>query len=384
MKGWYAKHEGKWKKIIAIKDSGKPVHEGGGNMYELEGTGKVHQDSIEDIAPPEDVQKNDMVEGGLADDAKPEDFDKDQLSMGIAVEMEHTDDPKLAREIAMDHLKEDPKYYTKLKEVEKYDRVEVSPDGKRELDYGVEPLDKDPKSRWQKIKKALDASSFLSINDELDSEEEGEEQDVQDQGNQETEVIQDQQPQDQQEEVQDSSEEPAGDESAVTDDQSESMPDADQSKSQEESSPEEALAALEDHLREQGYSDEEIAYIIHDHAPHQPGVDEVKSDKESAMAQLDLDHAQRMKDLEHSQAQFDMETNGLDREHKKKMLDIEYDKARRLAELELEYKRKEMEQKLQQQAEKHKTSLSSRDAKPQVSQRMDAAQVSKKEAKGDE
>jgi hypothetical protein len=43
-----------------------------------------------------------------------------------------------------------------------------------------------------------------------------------------------------------------------------------------------------------------------------------------------------------------------------------------------------MEQKLQQQAEKHKTSLSSRDAKPQVSQRMDAAQVSKKEAKGDE
>jgi hypothetical protein len=28
--------------------------------------------------------------------------------------MEHTDDEEIAREIAMDHLTEDPKYYTKL------------------------------------------------------------------------------------------------------------------------------------------------------------------------------------------------------------------------------------------------------------------------------
>ena len=372
MKGWYAQHKGEWKKILDIKDTGKPVHEGGGNMYELEGVGEVHQDNIDDMAPQEDINKNDMVEGGLADGAKLEDFDKDQLSMGVAVEMEHTNDPKLAREIAMDHLKEDPQYYTKLKEVEKYDRVEISPDGKRELDYGVEPLDKDPKSRWQKIKKALDASSFMSIDDELSPQEE-EEQDGQEQ-----------EPQAQQEEVQSDSEEPVDDESADSDAESEPVQDDDQSEAQEESSPQEALEALENHLREHGYSDHEIAYIIHDHAPHQPGVDEIKGDKESAMAQLDLDHAQRMKDLEHNQTQFDMETNGLDREHKKKMLDVEYDKTRRLAELELEYKRKEMEQKLQQQAEKHKSSLSSRDTKFQVSQRMDAAQVSKKEAKGDE
>ena len=37
-----------------------------------------------------------------------------QIKKGIEVEMEHTDDPKMALKIAMDHIKEDPKYYDKL------------------------------------------------------------------------------------------------------------------------------------------------------------------------------------------------------------------------------------------------------------------------------
>ena len=37
-----------------------------------------------------------------------------ELEKGIRVEMEHTDNPAVAREIAKDHLAEDPKYYTKL------------------------------------------------------------------------------------------------------------------------------------------------------------------------------------------------------------------------------------------------------------------------------
>ena len=37
-----------------------------------------------------------------------------QIKKGIEVEMEHTDDPKMALKIAMDHIKEDPKYYNKL------------------------------------------------------------------------------------------------------------------------------------------------------------------------------------------------------------------------------------------------------------------------------
>ena len=38
--------------------------------------------------------------------------------MGIEVEMEHTNDPKEAKVIALQHLAEDPKYYSKLKTVE--------------------------------------------------------------------------------------------------------------------------------------------------------------------------------------------------------------------------------------------------------------------------
>ena len=41
---------------------------------------------------------------------------EDQIEMGTKVEMEHTDDEEEAKKIAMDHLKEDPHYYTKLGE----------------------------------------------------------------------------------------------------------------------------------------------------------------------------------------------------------------------------------------------------------------------------
>jgi len=43
---------------------------------------------------------------------------KKNLEKGIKVEKEHTDCDKAAREIAMDHLWEDPKYYDKLETIE--------------------------------------------------------------------------------------------------------------------------------------------------------------------------------------------------------------------------------------------------------------------------
>jgi len=41
-----------------------------------------------------------------------------ELKKGIEVEMEHTTDEEMAHEIAMDHLLEDPKYYTNLSKIE--------------------------------------------------------------------------------------------------------------------------------------------------------------------------------------------------------------------------------------------------------------------------
>jgi len=42
-----------------------------------------------------------------------------QLSKGIKVELEHTPDIAVAREIALDHLNEFPDYYDRLEKVEK-------------------------------------------------------------------------------------------------------------------------------------------------------------------------------------------------------------------------------------------------------------------------
>lgn len=56
----------------------------------------------------------DLLPGGRADRMTPEMFDPLQLARGTSVEFEHTRDMALAREIAMDHLAEDPDYYRKL------------------------------------------------------------------------------------------------------------------------------------------------------------------------------------------------------------------------------------------------------------------------------
>lgn len=65
------------------------------------------------------MANEDKIPGGLADKKSPKDFDAQSLAEGVKVEMEHTSDPKVAREIAMDHLTEDKEYYKKLKTVEK-------------------------------------------------------------------------------------------------------------------------------------------------------------------------------------------------------------------------------------------------------------------------
>ena len=59
------------------------------------------------------------VPGGIADKKKPSDFNKRQLDMGVKVEMEHTSDKDLSKDISMDHLEEFPNYYTELDKMEK-------------------------------------------------------------------------------------------------------------------------------------------------------------------------------------------------------------------------------------------------------------------------
>ena len=61
----------------------------------------------------------DKLKGGLADNKQPKDFNQKSLKQGMKVEAEHTTDGDIAREIAMDHLSEDSKYYKRLSKMEK-------------------------------------------------------------------------------------------------------------------------------------------------------------------------------------------------------------------------------------------------------------------------
>lgn len=61
----------------------------------------------------------DLLPGGMGDDLPDSYFDSEQLKIGTKHEMEHTKNPDVAKEIAKDHLSEDPNYYKKLKKVEK-------------------------------------------------------------------------------------------------------------------------------------------------------------------------------------------------------------------------------------------------------------------------
>lgn len=75
--------------------------------------------TTESLKEATSVRWKDHLEGGKADDKTPADFERKSLEDGQKHEKEHTKSPTVAKEIAMDHLTEDPKYYEKLEKVEK-------------------------------------------------------------------------------------------------------------------------------------------------------------------------------------------------------------------------------------------------------------------------
>ncbi len=62
--------------------------------------------------------KKEKIPGGLSSGKSDKDFDPKQIELGIKTETEHTGDKEMAKEIAKDHLTEDPEYYTHLKKME--------------------------------------------------------------------------------------------------------------------------------------------------------------------------------------------------------------------------------------------------------------------------
>ncbi len=63
--------------------------------------------------------ESNLLEGGIGDNLSDDDVDKEELKKGLKVEKEHTKDKRIAKEIALDHLAEDPNYYSKLEIIHK-------------------------------------------------------------------------------------------------------------------------------------------------------------------------------------------------------------------------------------------------------------------------
>lgn len=94
---------------VAVARRGKPVkHEK--IQWQV---ADLFQDGLMD-----DAALKDLLPGGRADDLPDTAFHRKQLKKGIAHEMEHTNDPRIAAEIAKDHLVTDGMYYEKLEKME--------------------------------------------------------------------------------------------------------------------------------------------------------------------------------------------------------------------------------------------------------------------------
>ena len=82
-------------------------------------------------------RRSDVLSGGHGDDLGPGDVDTDQLARGTVHEMEHTDDRDVARDIAYDHLAEDPAYYDHLPEGRRSRRRRMTKRLRRAHDRGT-------------------------------------------------------------------------------------------------------------------------------------------------------------------------------------------------------------------------------------------------------
>jgi len=97
------------------------------------------QINFDNLKMQKESEEYQEIEGGLADEADPNEFDARQIMKGMEVEMEHTDDPRQALEIAMDHLMEIPNYYDELADMESGADVEQPEEDDNSADALLDP-----------------------------------------------------------------------------------------------------------------------------------------------------------------------------------------------------------------------------------------------------
>jgi hypothetical protein len=125
-----------WKDIAPFKRGGKAYFKSG---KESKGTPKeriirLHEEGYSAAAialrtgmPIKYIESvTEKVVGGFGDNRPDRDFDISELKKGINIEMKDTEDPKVAKKIAKEHLTEDTEYYKKLAKMEGGDTKPIS------------------------------------------------------------------------------------------------------------------------------------------------------------------------------------------------------------------------------------------------------------------
>jgi hypothetical protein len=123
------------------------------------------EDPEEEKDTSKSFDKSNKIEGGKGDKSRKTDFPEKQIAEGLKVEREHTKDPKIAEEIALDHLTEDPRYYSKLKTSGLADELKKAKQAIEKLQKrcweGYEPVPgKKPYSKGSCVKKAISAPAI--------------------------------------------------------------------------------------------------------------------------------------------------------------------------------------------------------------------------------
>lgn len=120
--------------------------------FDFIGTIKSIKESY-DIINEEKKQK---LKGGKGDKLTPDDVNYHEFQKGWRHELEHTEDIDKAKEIALDHLAEDPMYYTRLDMVE----LKASKKGRTDLPLEVRKDQlKDPNNQMEEVKKITNSNS---------------------------------------------------------------------------------------------------------------------------------------------------------------------------------------------------------------------------------
>jgi hypothetical protein len=114
---WYAdiSQDGKTEALIALFSQNKVI-EDHKDFHSLADELGIDPSEFEEAAYS--LLQSFFSQGRYMKEGQQKDFDPDELAMGDKVELEHTDNPVIARRIALDHLTELPDYYTRLKKME--------------------------------------------------------------------------------------------------------------------------------------------------------------------------------------------------------------------------------------------------------------------------